>query len=73
MVEEEAGEEREQKRGLLGGRCGDCAGSMPEIEHVYPVRTACLYRIVSQARPNQPQRGSLSVSRTGKEGSGDFR
>ena len=24
--------------------------------------------LVSQARPNQPQRGSLSVSRTGKEG-----
>ena len=29
--------------------------------------------LVSQARPNQPQRGSLSVSRTGKEGSGDSR
>ena len=27
--------------------------------------------VASQARPNQPQRGSLSVSRTGKEGSGD--
>ena len=27
--------------------------------------------LVSQARPNQPQRGSLSVSRTRKEGSGD--
>ena len=30
-------------------------------------------RLVSQARPNQPQHGSLSVSRTGKEGSGDSR
>ena len=27
--------------------------------------------VVSQARPNQPHRGLLSVSRTGKEGSGD--
>jgi len=27
--------------------------------------------LVSQARPNQPQRGSLSVSCMGKEGSGD--
>ena len=29
--------------------------------------------LISQARPNQPQRGSLSVSRTRKEGSGDSR
>ena len=29
--------------------------------------------LVLQARPNQPQRGSLSVSCTGKEGSGDAR
>ena len=27
--------------------------------------------LVLQARPKQPQRGSLSVSCTGKEGSGD--
>ena len=31
------------------------------------------FGVVSQARPNQPQRGSLSVSHTGKEGSGDSR
>ena len=29
------------------------------------------FNLVSQARPNQPQRRSLSVSRMGKEGSGD--
>ena len=28
-------------------------------------------KLVLQAKPNQPQRRSLSVSRTGKEGSGD--
>ena len=37
-------------------------------ETLYAVET-----IISQVRPNQPQRGSLSVSRTGKEGSGDSR
>ena len=40
------------------GRCQGCGGC---------------HEVVSQARPNQPQRGSLSVSHLGKEGSGDAR
>ena len=47
-----------------------------KLPHLPSYKTSAFVRrdvtlaLVSQARPNQPQRGSLSVSRTGKEGSG---
>ena len=57
MVEEEAGEEREQKRGLLGGRCGDGAGSMPEIEDGLLVQNS----LASQTQPT-PARIAFSIT-----------
>ena len=49
-------------------------GHTPESNHLAEGEVGVTGElIVSQARPNQPQHGSLSVSRTGKEGSGDSR
>ena len=48
-------------------------GCYPSEAELHDMIQEVRISLVSQARPNQPQHGSLSVSHTGKEGSGDSR